>query len=113
MDDGKTFKTVLKSDGNDNLQKFIGYVPNQLNAHFAVWDKSGDNQIKNDSQILNFKYKSSTGEEEVNYFFDEPDYFIALNMGPYTPSWMSQFNIRSHIIESNAVFVNKTLDPIS
>jgi len=30
---------------------------------------------------MNFKYRSQNGQEEVNYVFAEPDYFIPFNIG--------------------------------
>lgn len=43
MDEGKTFKTVLKSVGNSKFDMFIKAIPEHLNLHFAVWDSSDNN----------------------------------------------------------------------
>jgi hypothetical protein len=80
IDEGKSFKTVLKSEENSKFDKFNKAIPEHVNLHFAVWDKSDNNHIKNASSFLNFKYRSPTGEEEVHYVFDEPDYFTAYNI---------------------------------
>ena len=45
--------------------------------------------------------------------FNEPGYFTALSMGPLEPHWMSLYNENSHLLASNAVFVNKITDPVT
>lgn len=113
MDDGQTFKTVFSSQSNAEIVSKLpsSSIPSYLNLHFAVWgsysSSSSDNDTtKNVSSLFNFKYTSSSGVEEVNYTFTEPDYFTAYNIGPQMPLWLSQHNSKSHILTSNAVFVN-------
>ena len=36
LDDGKNFKTVFDSKGED-LYEFISVIPKSLKTHFAVW----------------------------------------------------------------------------
>lgn len=62
--------------------------------------------------MMNFKYRSPAGQEEVNYVFGDPDYFTAYNIGVHKPLWMTLFNDNSHVIKSNARFVNKTEEPL-
>ena len=64
--------------------------------------------MKNGSYIFSFKYRSEDSVNDVHYVFDEPDYFASYNLANQMPLWMSQFNKKSQIISSNALFANKT-----
>jgi len=50
----------------------------------------------------NFKYRSASGIEEVNYMFNEKDYFNSFTFSPYEPLWLYNYIENSQIIASNA-----------
>jgi uncharacterized iron-regulated protein len=63
--------------------------------------------------MYNFKYRSASGIEEVNYMFNEKDYFNSFSIAPFEPLWMFNYHESSQILASNAQFVNRTIDLVS
>jgi hypothetical protein len=47
LDDGITYKTVLKTGDNPLTTKFLNLIPDHVNFHVAVWDRSDNKMIKN------------------------------------------------------------------